>query len=177
MAQDQARHVKLDMFKAVQIAKLTQLKQQHSNARIAEIIDLYLIPKLQHLRAMDLSDYIFALYLASKEFSIIFEELIPSEQEVDELIKQKNKLYYFKAKYLARLMRLRKELKQKYAEKADRIETLIFEIAPKLANLRRHMLTDYLFTITLACREFSVFCQLVPAENEIKTLFVVPYEE
>jgi len=162
----------IEKFKAVQIAKLTQLKQHSDNKRIAEIIDLYLIPKLQHLRAMDLADYIFTLYLASREFNV-FEELIPSEQEVDELIKQKNKLYYFKAKYLARLMRLRKELKQKYPE---RVESIIFEIAPKLANLRRHMLTDYLFVTTLACKEFAEFCKLVPTEQEIKQLFVVPEE-
>jgi hypothetical protein len=164
-------------FKAIQIAKLTQLKQQHAeNARVAEIIDLYLVPKLRHLRAMDLADYIFTLYLASREFPL-FEELIPSEQEVEQLIKEKNKLYYIKAKYMAKLMKLRKELKQKYAEKADRIETIAFEIAPKLANLRRHMLTDYLFTITLACREFSEFCQLVPSDEEIKKIFVVTMEE
>ena len=167
MAQDQAR---LDMFKAVQIAKLTQLKQHSDNKRIAEIIDL-LIPKLQHLRAMDLADYVFTLYLASREFNV-FEELIPSEQEVEQLLTDKTKLYYFKAKYLARLMKLRKELKQRYPEKEDRIETIVFGLAPKLANLRRHMLTDYLFATTLACREFSEFCNLVPTEQEIKTLFV-----
>jgi len=176
MAQDQARHVKLDMFKAVQIAKLTQLKQQHSNARIAEIIDLYLIPKLQHLRVMDLADYIFTLYLASREFSI-FEELIPSEQEVEQLLTDKSKLYSFKAKYLARLMRLRKELKQKYPEKAIEIENVVFELAPKLANLRRHMLTDYLFAVTLACKVFNEFCQLIPSEQEIRQVFTVPLDE
>lgn len=157
----------LNRFKAVQITRLVALKQQFAdNARIQEIVDLYLIPKLQHLRQMDLADYIFTLYLASREFKV-FEELIPPEREVDVLIEQKNKLYYFKAKYLARLMRLRKELKQKYRDKAERIETIIFEIAPKLANLRRHMLTDYLFTVTLACKEFSEFCQLIPTEQEI----------
>jgi hypothetical protein len=168
--------VKLYKFKTVQIAKLNQIKLRYKdNARVQEIIDHHLIPKLQHLRAMDLSDYIFTLYIASREYSV-FEELIPTEQEVDAVIENKNKLYYFKAKYLSRLMMLRKELKAKYPEKADRIETIVFEIAPKLANLRRHALTDYLFTITLACREFNEFCQLVPTEQEIKTIFVVPEE-
>jgi hypothetical protein len=168
--------VKLEKFKVVQISKLIALKQQHSdNQRIQEIVDNHLIPKLQHLRQMDLSDYIFTLYLASREFKV-FEELIPSEQEVDMLIENKNKLYYLKAKYLARLIKLRKELKQKYHEKDERIETIVFEIAPKLANLRKHMLTDYLFTATLACREFAEFCKIVPTEQEIKTLFVVPEE-
>jgi hypothetical protein len=124
---------------------------------------------------MDLADYIFSLYLASREFTV-FEELIPSEQEVDTLIADKSKLYAFKSKYLCRLMRLRKELKAKYPEKADRIEMIVFEISSKLVNLRRHMLTDYLFTVTLACREFAEFCQLVPTENEIKQIFVVPEE-
>ena len=166
----------LEKFKAVQIAKLTQIKQLHAdNERIAEIIDLHLIPKLQHLRQMDLADYIFTLYLASREFKV-FEELIPDEETVEKLIKEKNKLYYLKAKYLARLMRLRKELKQKYREKAERVEEIVFEIAPKLANLRKHMLTDYLFTATLACRELKELCNMVPSEEEIKKIFVVPEE-
>jgi hypothetical protein len=156
-------------FKAVQIAMLFQVRQHSDNERIAEIIDLHLIPKLQHLRAMDLADYIFTSYLASREFNV-FEELIPSEQEVDELIKQKNKLYYFKAKYISRLMRLRKELKQKYSNKADRIEEIVFNIATKLANLRRHTLADYMFSVTLACKEFAEFCSLVSTWQEIKQI-------
>ena len=169
--------MKLEKFKSVQISKLISIKQQHSdNQRIREIVDNHLIPKLQHLRAMDLADYIFTLYLASREFKV-FEELIPSEQEVDTLIENKNKLYYFKAKYLARLLKLRKELKQKYPSKADRVENIVFDLAPRLHILRRDGLTDYLFTTTLACREFAEFCQLVPTEQEIKQLFVVPMEE
>ena len=124
---------------------------------------------------MDLADYIFTLYLASREFKV-FEELIPSEQEVDTLIENKNKLYYFKAKYLCRLLKLRKELKQKYKEKSDRVEEIVFDLAPRLHLLRRDGLTDYLFSATLACREFAEFCQLVPTEQEIKQLFVVPME-
>jgi hypothetical protein len=124
---------------------------------------------------MDLADYVFSLYLASREFPI-FEELIPSEEEVDQLITDKTKLYYLKAKYLSRLMRLRKELKQKYPEKVYRVEEIVFGLASRLVNLRRHTLTDYLFTVTLVCKEITEFCQLVPTEQEIKTLFVVPEE-
>jgi hypothetical protein len=160
----------LEKFKAVQIAKLMQIKQQFAeNARVAEIIDLYLVPKLQHLRAMDLADYIFTSYLASREFNV-FEELIPSEETINKLIEQKNKLYYFKARYLARLMSIRKELKQKYREKADRVENIVFGIASKLANLRSHMLTDYMFTAILACREFAELCSIVPSEEEVKKI-------
>jgi hypothetical protein len=168
--------MKLQRFKTIQIAKLNQIKLQYAeNARVQEIVDLHLIPKLQHLRQMDLADYIFSLYLSSREYSV-FEELMPTEQEVDMLIADKSKLYAFKAKYLCRLMRLRRELKAKYPSKSDRVENIVFELASRLANLRRHMLTDYLFTVTLACKEFTEFCQLVPTENEIKTLFVVPEE-
>jgi hypothetical protein len=169
--------MKLDQFKAIQIAKLNQIKLQYEdNARVQEIIDLYLVPKLQHLKTHALPDYVFTLYLASREFSV-FDDLLPSEKEVDEMIKEKNKLYYLKAKYLVRLMRLRKELKQKYPDKIDRVENIVFELAPKLANLRRHMLTDYLFTVTLACKEFSEFCQLIPSEQEISQVFTVPLDE
>ena len=169
--------MKLEKFKAEHISMLISIKQQYAdNARVAEIIDLHLIPKLYHLRAMDLADYIFTLYLASREFRV-FEELIPSEQEVDKLATDKTKLYSFKAKYLARLMKLRKELKQKYHEKGDRVEEIVFEIAPKLANMRRYMMTDYLFTVTLACREFAEFCQLAPSEEEVKKIFESQLEE
>jgi hypothetical protein len=168
--------LKLYKFKAEYISRLISIKQQYAdNARIQEIVDLHLIPKLQHLRAMDLANYIFTLYLASREFSV-FEELIPSEQDVDVMIKEKNKLYYLKAKYLARLMRLRIELKQKYKDKADRVEEIVFDLAPRIHLLRRDGLTDYLFSATLACREFAEFCQLVPTEQEIKSIFVVPEE-
>jgi hypothetical protein len=167
----------LEKFKAIQIAKLNQIKLCHSdNARIAEIIDLHLIPKLHSLKTHALADYVLTLYLASREFNV-FEDLIPSEQEVENLVKEKNKLYYLKAKYMARLMKLRKELKQKYPDKIDRVENIVFELAPKLANLRRHMLTDYLFTVTLACKEFTEFCQLIPSEQEIRQVFTVPHEE
>jgi hypothetical protein len=166
----------LEKFKTIQLSKIVALKQHAENARVAEIIDLYLIPKLQHLRAMDIADYIFTLYLASREFSI-FEELIPSEEDVNQLIRDKNKLYYLKAKYMARLMKLRKELKQKYPEKSERIENIVFELAPKLSNLRRHMLTDYIFAVTLSCKEFTEFCSLVPTEQEISQVFVVPLDE
>jgi len=163
--------VTLEKFKALQIARLTALKQQHrDNARIQEIVDLHLIPKLQHLRAMDLCDYIFSLYLASREFNV-FEELIPTEEDVEKLIKERNKLYYFKAKYLAKLMQLRRELRAKYPEKAERVESIVFVLAPKLINLRRHTLTDCLFSVTLACREFAEFCKLVPSEQEIKLIY------
>jgi len=153
------------------LSRLVQLKQQFANnARIVEIIDLHLMPKLQSLKTHALTDYVLTLYLASREFNA-FEDLIPSEQEVENLVKEKNKLYYLKAKYMARLMKLRKELKQKYPEKSERIENIVFELAPKLSNLRRHMLTDYLFTVTLACKEFNEFCQLIPSEQEIRQVF------
>jgi len=66
---------------------------------------------------------------------------------------------------------------QRHRDKADRIENIVFDLATRLHILRRDGLTDHLFTTTLACKEFSEFCQLVPSEQEIKTLFVVPYEE
>jgi hypothetical protein len=67
-------------------------------------------------------------------------------------------------------------LKQKYKEKSDRVEEIVFDLAPRLHLLRRDGLTDYLFSATLACREFTEFCQLVPTDQEIKTIFVVPVD-
>jgi len=169
--------LKLYKFKAEQLSRLITIKQQFAdNTRIQEIVDLHLIPKLQHLRVMDIADYVFSLYLASREFKV-FEELIPSEETVDQLIENKSKLYYFKAKYMCRLMRLRKELKAKYPEKAERIEEIVFDLATRLHVLRKDWLTMYLFSATLACKEFSEFCALVPSDDEVKKIFVVPKEE
>jgi len=73
-------------------------------------------------------------------------------------------------------MRIRKELKAKYPEKAERIETIVFDLAARLHVLRRNWLTMYLFSATLACKEFPEFCSLVPTDQEIKTIFIAPEE-
>lgn len=75
-----------------------------------------LVGKTQNLRAFTLTDYLAKLYHASKEFPEV-EQLFPSESEVEELLKGDAgymRLREFKAKYLARLLGLRKQLLEKY---------------------------------------------------------------
>ena len=77
----------------------------------------------------------------------------------------------FKAMSLAKLMSLSKKLKEKYPERADRIEYITFELAEKIQNLRTYTLTDYLFTLYLASQEFQEFAELIPDEGTVRELF------
>ncbi|MEM4436144.1 MAG: hypothetical protein QXO22_04195 [Thermosphaera sp.] len=79
-------------FKALSLAKLVTLskklkeKYPEKSDRVDYIVNL-LARKLQNLRKYTLSDYLFTLYLAMSEFSE-FAELMPSEEEVEELLKE-----------------------------------------------------------------------------------------
>jgi hypothetical protein len=79
-------------------------------------------------------------------------------------------LHEFKAKYLAKLMSLRRQLLEKYPEKRERVEYVVDTIAGKLHNLRTYTLSDYLFTLHLAVKEFKELEQLIPSEKEINEL-------
>jgi len=68
-------------------------------------------------------------------------------------------------------MSLAKKLKEKYPERIDRIEYIVFELVSKLQNLRTYTLTDYLFTLYLALREFQEFVELMPDEKTVMELF------
>lgn len=76
----------------------------------------------------------------------------------------------FRAKYLSRLLKLKLELISKYPDKAERIIYLVDVIASKLQNLRIYSMTDYLFTIHLASKEFPEFNTLTPPVEEVEEL-------
>jgi hypothetical protein len=76
----------------------------------------------------------------------------------------------FKAKYLAKLLNLKKQLLEKYPERAERINYIVDLLAGKLEHLRTFTLADYLFTVHLAAKEFREIEQLVPSEQEINEL-------
>lgn len=76
----------------------------------------------------------------------------------------------FKAMSLAKLMSLSKRLKEKYPERADRVDYITFLLAEKIQNLRTYTLTDYLFTLYLASREFQEFAELIPDEKTVEEL-------
>ena len=67
-------------------------------------------------------------------------------------------------------MSLAKKLKEKYPERIDRIEYIVFELVSKLQNLRTYTLTGYLFTLYLALREFQEFCELMPDDETVEEL-------
>ena len=76
----------------------------------------------------------------------------------------------FKAKYLTKLLNLRKQLLEKYPEKTQRIEYVVSVLAAKLEHLRTFTLPDYLVTIYQSMKEFKEFEELMPSEEEIKRL-------
>jgi hypothetical protein len=76
----------------------------------------------------------------------------------------------FKAKYLARLLNLKKQLLEKYPDRAQRVEYVVDVLVAKLENLRVFTLTDYLATLHHAAKEFREIEQLIPSEREIDEL-------
>jgi hypothetical protein len=60
-------------------------KYPDRRSRVEYITDI-LMNKLEHLRTYTLPDYIRTIYSACKEFKE-FEALVPSEEEVDDLIR------------------------------------------------------------------------------------------
>jgi len=80
------------------------------------------------------------------------------------------KLREFKALSLAKLMSLAKKLKEKYPDRAERINYIVDVLATKLQNLRTFTLTDYLFTLYLSSKEFPEFSELIPDVQTVKNL-------
>jgi hypothetical protein len=76
----------------------------------------------------------------------------------------------FKAKYLAKLLNLKKQLIEKYPDRSERLNYIIDLLATKLENLRTFTLTDYLFTLYLATKEFPELEAMIPGEEEIQEL-------
>lgn len=78
-------------FRSKYLTKLLNIKDEllskypDKSEKVQYLIDV-LVVKLQRLRLYTLADYLFTLYQASKEFKE-FERLIPTQEEVDELLK------------------------------------------------------------------------------------------
>jgi hypothetical protein len=79
-------------------------------------------------------------------------------------------LHEFKAKYLAKLFELKRQLLEKYPERSERIEYVVDVIAGKLHTLRKYTLSDYLHTLYLASKEFKELEQLIPTPEEVEEL-------
>ena len=76
----------------------------------------------------------------------------------------------FKAKYLAKLLNLKKQLLEKYPDRAQRVEHIVDTLVAKLEHLRVYTLPDYLSTLHLAAKEFREIEELVPSEQEVEEL-------
>jgi hypothetical protein len=76
----------------------------------------------------------------------------------------------FKAKYLTKLLNLRKQLLERYPERAQRVEYIVNMLVAKLEHLRTFTLTDYIATLYHATKEFKELEELIPSEEEIKKL-------
>jgi hypothetical protein len=76
----------------------------------------------------------------------------------------------FKAKYLAKLLNLKKQLAEKYPEKAQRVEHVIDILVAKLEHLRTFTLPDYLATLYYAIKEIPELQELIPPSEEVEEL-------
>jgi len=83
---------RLSKFKSKYMTLLASLKnellQKYPDKidRVEYIVDI-LVYKLYALKSHSLADYFHTVYLASKEFKE-FEKLMPSQEEVEELLKE-----------------------------------------------------------------------------------------
>jgi hypothetical protein len=73
------------LTKLLNLSKELKTKYPDKSERV-EYLTSILSTKLYNLRTFTLADYVYTLYLASTEFKE-FEQLIPSEAEVNELYK------------------------------------------------------------------------------------------
>lgn len=76
----------------------------------------------------------------------------------------------FKAKSLTRLIEIKRQLLEKYPDRSQRIEYITDLLATKLENLRLFTLTDYIFTLYQASKEFKELEALIPGEKEVEEL-------
>jgi hypothetical protein len=76
----------------------------------------------------------------------------------------------FKAKYMTKLLNMKKQLVEKYPDRADRVKYVVDVLVSKLDNLRVFTLTDYLSTLYHATEEFKELEELIPSEKEINEL-------
>ena len=76
----------------------------------------------------------------------------------------------FKARSLTRLVEIKRELLEKYPDRSERINYIVDLLAVKLDNLRTYTLTDYIFTLYQASKEFKELEQLIPSYQETDEL-------
>jgi hypothetical protein len=80
------------------------------------------------------------------------------------------KLREFKARSLTRLIEIKRQLLEKYPDRSERVNYITDLLATKLESLRTYTLTDYIFTLYQASKEFSELEQLMPSSQEVDEL-------
>jgi hypothetical protein len=80
------------------------------------------------------------------------------------------RLREFKARSLTRLIEIKRQLLEKYPDRSERVNYITDLLAVKLENLRTYTLTDYIFTLYQASKEFSELEQLMPSSQEVDEL-------
>jgi hypothetical protein len=76
----------------------------------------------------------------------------------------------FKAWSIARAIELKKQLLEKYPDRAQRVEYIIDLLINKLRNLRVFTLTDYLAVLYDASKEFPELEALMPSSKIVEEL-------
>ncbi|MEM3974900.1 MAG: hypothetical protein QXM43_05680 [Desulfurococcaceae archaeon] len=80
------------------------------------------------------------------------------------------KLREFKALSLAKLISIARQLREKYPDRRERVDYIVDILATKLQNLRTFTLTDYIFTVYQAAKEFKEFEELIPDPKVVEEL-------
>lgn len=80
------------------------------------------------------------------------------------------KLREFKARQIARLMELKKQMLITHVNKADRVEYVVNTLIAKLQKLRTYTINSYLLTIHAFAKEFPELEELIPDHATIERL-------
>jgi hypothetical protein len=80
------------------------------------------------------------------------------------------RLREFKARSLTRLIEIKRQLLEKYPDRSERVNYITDLLAVKLESLRTYTLTDYIFTLYQASKEFKELEQLMPSSQEVDEL-------
>jgi hypothetical protein len=85
-------------------------------------------------------------------------------------VSKRLRLSELKARYMARLLDLRKQLLEKYPDKRGEVESVVDKLMSKLQILRARWIPDYIFSVYQYAKEFPELEALIPSEEEIRGL-------
>jgi predicted CopG family antitoxin len=83
-------------------------------------------------------------------------------------VRSRNKLLAFKSKYMAVVADVGRELKAKYPDRAERVDAVVSVLIEKLKRLRAVQVSDYIFTLMVASKEFPELEKALPTREEVE---------